>query len=886
MKKAYLSIASLLACITLASCNSGEVTSSNSTTPSESTTTSSENTTSSSVADVFTYKLKLEAPSVTTYEVGDVFDFASIVVKEQTFKNGTAEGSAKTLVRSEFVVKVNGQVIEGNFTFASAGEVEFLVASAAHSEATATFKLTAVQHYTLTNGSADKVVLTNLPEKALPGESITFGVTLLPGYYLENGVKVLNDAGEEIESHDNGDYTYTFTMPAGNVTITINTGITDFTISKDQELIGDILVENSEDTTDTFSTVPGTKLKFQAQETVDTSFSAIYVDGVVVTKGEDDYYHFVMPHHPVVISAERAPREYSISANTTSLTLSTLKMYTNAETKVEVTNAHKGQTVYLEFATDKAHVKYFITVKTSDDDSLEVTPSTSGNVFTFVMVSSNITIEIQEEDYSKYYGYYVTDKAWKFTQFGSYSSATEDTLNYTNLEKSLAFESNGSGTWDEHSFTWTQETNATSGAVAASLKASWGDSYEKTFYYTENLVVMNPSTYSSSSWYQVGVGTWNANTTIHALALDDAGTRLFYTVDENDTIKESIVINNSTVTVNPTIYKDDSKTTLAKGSELSLTSTFYVSLSADSGFGISNGKVIKAYSLGVGEGSSEQITVVYKNASGQAITEAKNGDTVTVCFVLSEEAAAAGLSIDIPTITVDDRWAKATLTPVEGEENTYTFVMPAAKVTVKVLTFNSNVYQGYSALGKYAGFELYGTTTKDVTNYSSAYGKFTREITKAGKFADPTSKTSPGNVKELTNSTKGTFVVSDDLDISRFNKKWFFGNGTIATFWSDSAATQNLKDTYVAVRVPDDFDPSTLTTKIHWMNNGNSWALEFYVSNVLAGGIFATNNTFYCGATFEMTGESTRIGQGATYTVKLDGQAIFTVANETVTAAE
>lgn len=683
-------------------------------------------------------------------------------------------------------MKVNGQVIEGNFTFASAGEVEFLVASAAHSEATATFKLTAVQHFTLTNGSADKVVLTNLPEKALPGESITFGVTLLPGYYLENGVKVLNDAGEEIESHDNGDYTYTFTMPAGNVTITINTGITDFTISKDQELIGDILMEDSEDTTDTFSAVPGTKLKFQAQETVDTSFSAIYVDGVVVTKGEDDYYHFVMPHHPVVISAERAPREYSISANTSSLTLSTLKMYTNAETKAEVTNAHKGQTVYLEFASDKAHVKYFITVKTSDNDSLEVTPSTSSNVFTFVMVSSNITIEIQEEDYSKYYGYYVTDKAWKFTQFGSYSSASTDTLNYTSLEKSLAFESNGSGTWDESSFTWTQEADGTSGAVVASLETSWGGSYEKTFYYTENLVVMNPSTYSSSSWYQVGVGTWNADTTIHALALDDAGTRLFYTVDENDAIKESIVINNSTVTMNPTIYKDDSKTTLAKGSELSLTSNFYVSLSADSGFGISNGKVVKAYSLGVGEGSSEQITVVYKNASGQAITEAKNGDTVTVCFTLNEEAIAAGLSIDTPTITVDDRWAKATLTPVEGEENTYTFVMPAANVTVKALTFNPNLYQGYAVLGRYAGFELYGTAPKDITDYSSAYGKFTREITKAGKFVDPTSKLNPGNVKELTNSTKGTFVVSDELDITVLTK-----NGPLAMEQSQHSGAIN-----------------------------------------------------------------------------------------------
>ena len=886
MKKAYLSIASLLACITLASCNSGEVTSSNSTTPSESTTTSSESTTSSSVADVFTYKLELEAPSITTYEVGDVFDFASIVVKERTFKNGTVEGNAKTLARSEFVVKVNGQVIEGNFTFASAGEVEFLVASAAHSEATATFKLTAVQHYTLTNGSADKVVLTNLPEKALPGESITFGVTLLPGYYLENGVKVLNDAGEEIESHDNGDYTYTFTMPAGNVTITINTGITDFTISKDQELIGDILVEDSEDTTDTFSAVPGTKLKFQAQETVDTSFSAIYVDGVVVTKGEDDYYHFVMPHHPVVISAERVAREYSISASTSSLTLSTLKMYTNAETKAEVTNAHKGQTVYLEFATDKAHVKYFITIKTSDDDSLEVTPSTSSNVFTFVMVSSNITIEIQEEDYSKYYGYYVTDKAWKFTQFGSYSSASTDVLNYASFKKSLVFESNGSGDWNGASFTWTQEANATSGSIAAKVEDSYS-TYDKKFYYTENLVVMNPSTYNSSSWYQAGVGTWNADTTIHALALDDGGTRLFYTVDENDAIKESIVINNSTVTVNPTIYKDDSKTTLAKGSELSLTTNFYVSLSAETGFDITNGKVKKAYTLGVGEGSSEQITIVYKNANGETITKAKNGDAVTVILTLSEEATAAGLSIDTPSIAVDDRYTSATLTPVEGEANTYTFVMPTANVTVKALTFNPNLYEGYAVIGKYAGFELYGsTTTKDITNYSSAYGKFTREITKAGKFVSPTSTRKPGNVTEITNSTKGTFIVSDDLDESHFNKKWFFGNGTMATYWSDSETSHNLTDTYVAVRVPSDFDPSTLTTKIHWIDGGSSWALEFYVSNVLAGGIFATNTAFYCGATFEMTGESTRIGKDATYTVKLDGQAIFTVANETVTAAE
>lgn len=876
MKKAYLSIASLLACITLASCNGDEIASSDST-------ASKESETASSIADIFTYRLELETPSVTTYEVGDVFDFASVVVKEKTFKNGTIEGGAKTLARNEFVVKVNGHVIEGNFTFANAGDVEFFLSSAAHPEATANFKLTAVQHYSLTNGSADKVVLTDLPEKALPGESVTFGVTLLPGYYLENGVKVLNDAGEEIETHDNLDFTYTFTMPASNIVIHIDTGITDFTISKDQELIGDILVEDSEDTADTFSATPGTKLKFQAHETVDTSFTAIYVDGVEVAKGEDEYYHFVMPHHPVVISAERSPKEYGIETNAASLTLSTLKMYTDAESKTEITNAHKGQTVYLELVTENAYVKYIVTVKTSAGNSLEVTPDNSGKLFTFVMVSSKITVEIKEDDYSKYHGYHVTDKAWKFTDFGSYSGSSTNTFSYGNLTKSLAFESNGTGTFDGAPFTWSQEKDANSGSVVASFETSFS-SYEKTFYYTENLVVMNPNTYNNSSWYRVGIGSWNENSTIHALGLDDGGTRLFYTVDENDAIKESIIVNDGTVTVNPTLYTDEGKATLAKGSEVSLTSDFYVSLSEDAGFSIAKGKVKRSYSLGIGEGSSEQITIVYKNANGETITKAKNGDTVTVSLALSEEATAAGLSIDTPSIAVDDRNSSATLTPVEGKENTYTFVMPSANVTVKALTFNPKIYEGYAALGKYVGFELYSYTAKDMADYSKSYGKFTREITKAGKFVDPsaTATKKPGDVTELTNSTNGTFLVSNDSGESRFNKKWFFGNGTMATSWGD----EGVGDAYVAVRVAGDFDPSTLTTKIHWMNSGESWALEFYISNVLAGGIFATNETFYCGVTFEMTGDSTRIEKNATYTVKLDGQAIFTVANETVTAAK
>ena len=881
MKKAYLSIASLLACITLASCNSGEVTSSNSTTPSESTTTSSEST-SSSVADVFTYKLELEAPSITTYEVGDAFDFASIVVKEQTFKNGTAEGGAKTLTRSEFVVKVNGQVIEGNFTFASAGEVEFLVASAAHSEATATFKLTAVQHYTLTNGSADKVVLTNLPEKALSGESITFGVTLLPGYYLENGVKVLNDAGEEIESHDNGDYTYTFTMPAGNVTITINTGITDFTISKDQELIGDILVEDSEDTTDTFSAVPGTKLKFQAQETIDTSFTAIYVDGVVVTKGEDDYYHFVMPHHPVVISAERVARDYSLTTNISDLTASTAKIYTNTETKENVSVAHKGQKVYLAFDYTVVKVNFEISVKATVDGketSLEVTPETMEGVkaaFSFTMISANVTITVKEEDCSKYYNYYVTNKLWKtWNLYGSTSKVVEKTLDQMTSVRTYEFKESGKGTYYSSDITWTVPANTQSGVISM----SWGNYTNELVYYTPHIILGTFGSGSAAKWTDANVGTWDENTTVHALIVGEDA-RVIWTEGENREIAEKLLIYKNEVYTDFGLFTDSSKATIATGDLINEQGSFYVSLADNDGFDVVAGNTCKTYNLSVEE--SPKYTVTLTNKAGETIASSKNGETVYATVALTAEA---GEGVTVEKISASSGGKAVIVTATENKENTWEFTMPKGDVQVSALLNDPNKMKGHTAVGVYRGFNLFGSNASsspiEYKNLSS-YNQKKYEVTSAGKFRE-NDGTSLYNLSNVSEGNRGTFTQEPNSSYQSAYT-WNYGGNIIVRPYSSSS----YNDVNIAVKEPENFDvtTTTLVAVVHWINDGESWALEFRESDTVIGSVFMTNKTFYCGATFEMTGESTRIGKDATYTVKLDGQAIFTVANETVTAAE
>ena len=874
MKKAYLSISALLTVLAIAGCNPQQSSSDAGSSTGSSTETSSSMEQSSSKEDVYSYELSVTAPIVVTYEVGDTLDFDAITVSLTTYKNGTIDGSIKTLERDEYVVKVNNQTIEGNFTFSEPGEIEFVVSSKAHPEASKSFKVTSEKHFSITNGSSDKVVLTNLPEKALAGETVSFGLALLPGYYFDGTLQILTNKGNPVEYTDDGNYGYSFEMPESNVVITVSTDLTDFTISKDDDLIGNIVYEDAEDEdSSVYSATAGTELKFKTIDAKDYTFTTIFIDGVETKIGADGYYHFSMPHHPVVISADKGPRDYSIETNADDLTLSTVLMYTDPETKEPVTKAHKGQTVYLKFSYEVTLVKYSVSIMDLDGSSIAATQDeTDPTLFSFVMVSSDLSVTINEDDWSKYAGYYVTDKVWKgFSVYEPSSTAkveekTYDTMSYSSYQ--YEFYGNGKGKKGSYETSWSTTASAddTTGLITMSYNTGYSEISDKAFYYTAHLSATRTYDTSSYDWTNATIGTWDESTTVHTIGFGKR--RIAWVQDEDGNIAEKMLITPSTVYTSFGFYTDETKSTLVKGSDITSSLNAYVEISDTESFEILDGKYTNTYGLSVTEDDS--YSIVFKDENGNVITSAKNGSTVYLYGSL-KDGVDSEITIKSPTVTYGES-KTVTASAVSGQTNVWSFTMPEGDVSASLLLNNPNKMAGHAALGTYYGFNLYGSYAKD-TDYSSK-SLTTYTIAKAGTVTEGSSSY---DVTSFDTGARGNITISS-------GKTWSYGSEVIARPYSSS-----YNDVYVAVRVANAQDSKKIKAKVHWMSSGASWALEYYSytddSETLIGGIFQTGNKFYMGVTFEMTGDSTRIQTDATYNVKMDGETIFTVANNAVTAA-
>lgn len=861
MKKAFLSIATLLTIVTISGCGE-QASSAASSTSSEGTTTSEGNSSSSSSVDVYTYSLSVTAPEKTVYETGDVFEFSTIEVKETTFVNGNSRGEV-LLKRDEYVVKVNGQVIDGDFTFASEGQVEFVISSKEHSDATNSFTLQAVTYYSITNASDDKVILTSLPNRSLANETITFGLTLLPGYYFEGTLSIVDGASNQIEFTEEN-YQYTFKMPASNVTISVTTDLNDFTISKDSEIIGDVVLESGDDTSDVFSAVPGTRLKFKASESVDFTFTEIYMDGVVLEKGDDDFYHFEMPHHPVKLTTNKSPRFYSITSNVNELTISKSVMYVDSETKTPITSAYKGQRVYLEFSYDVVLVKYEISVKDATNASLEVKQVEGQDIFYFDMISSDITIEVKEDDYSKYYGYYVTEKNYKTFELYCYGTTNEiGKKSFADLKGlSYKFDSNGKGLRGLVNMTWSYDGNKddTSGHIVAKLENSSAD---KDFYFTKYLLISKFGDYANSKWNDAYVGTWDENVDINYLYFE-GDNRLVWVEDTEGNIIDKLLIFNNELYLDFNVYSDANRSIVCKGNDVTIDGDMYFSITNEFDFDYIKGASYKSYNINKNE--TDEYTLTIKDSEGKEITEAKNGQTVTVVGSLTASATEQGLGIK--SLVAKNGTSTITVTKSQTQENTWSFVMPKGDVELSLQINNPNKYKGYSAVGKYIGYEIWSSTSGDKTIDERLVKNY--EIMSSGSFNNNGTKE---DIKSLDNADYGKMTAS---------REWSFGNGVIASPYYSNG---NKNDSYIAFKVDDDFDFSehTVTSKVHWISSGSSYAVEFFVDGTFKAGIFMTNSTYYCGVTFTYDGTD-RVGSTGTYHVVYNGQTIFDVTGTTVTA--
>ncbi len=901
MKKAYLSIGALLAVLALSGCgdntesssaqadssstassSSAESSSSSeSSVSSESSSSSSAESSSSSKEDVFNYQLAVTAPVVSVYEVGDTLDFASITVTLTTYKNGEKDGEA-TLAREKYVVKVGGQTIESNFIFSEAGEIEFEVSSADHAEAKATFKVTCQQHFTITNGSSDKVVLTSLPERALPGDNISFGLTLLPGYYFEGTLRIVDNEGKDVEYTDDGNYGYSFVMPSSNIVITVTTDLNDFTIAKDDDLIGNVILDSAKDDNDAvYSAVAGTALKFKANDKhPDYVFTTIFVDGVATAKGDDGYYHFNMPHHPVTISADKGPRDYELTTNAEDLKVSTVLMYKDAETKEAITEAHKGEKVFIKMSYEVRLVKYNVSILDNDGDSIAVTQDTEDEtLFSFTMVSSDLTIDIKEDDWSKYAGYHVVGKTFKgtFAYGSSYSRLNEYT--YDKLSShTYSFDGNGNGMYDSYSLTWNTVSNrvSTEGKVKFNYNSSYSKFEDCEFFYSSRLF-MTLSSYkstasSSTSKFTDGlsVGTWDENAKIHVVTFNK--TIIAWIQDEYGEIEEKMLATPDNIYTNFGIYTDETKSTLVtKGADITTTLNAYIEASDGYSCEIEGGVFVKPYTLTATE--DETYSIVFKDEEGNVITSSKNGKKVYM-YGSIKEGAKEGLSIKAPVVKKGSY--NVTTTAVDGVENAWYFTMPEDNVTASLTIKDDTKLAGHVAVGTYAGFNLCSSSATNQA-YSSASSKFTYAVNLDGTF---TSGSSSYEISEITNSETGTFKISD----YNSEKLWNYDGKMLGRVGYKS----DVKDCYVGVKLSSDQDVANLSYKVHWISSGLYWALEFYYTengtSTMIASAFAFNKTFYLGATFEMTGTSTEIDSTATYNVNYGGKTIYTVDNSKVTA--
>lgn len=575
MKKAFLSVAALLTLVTITGCNPSTNVSSTS------------SSTSSSAEEVKTYTLSVSQPTKTEWEVGEVFDFASIEVKLDTLVNGVSSG-VTTLTRDQYIVSVGDNQVDGNFEFANEGTVTFTFKSKEHTEATASFEVTVKQYFTITNLSSESAVLTGLPKRSLAGEELSFELTLLPGYYFNETVSILDGSSQPVE-FTNEDYTYTFTMPASNVTIAIGTGLNDFVITKDETFIDEVVLENSteEDKADIYSAIPGTQLKFKTHEDKDASFTELYINGETATLGEDGYYHFVMPHHPVSITTNKTHRIYQIT-NESTLTLSTVNMYID-EDKTPITSGYKGQKVYLEFAYTTVLVKYNVTITAADKTKVTATQVASGvtsgkDLYSFDMISSDLTIKITEDDYSKYYGWYATEKIYSVWNFFGSTPTLEVKTKSQMTSLNYEFLSNGKAKRGSVNRTWTTEANKedTSGVIISTGSTS---SDKDEIYFSKNMIAFK----YRSNWNDAYFGTWDDNISVHAMKLSDDKTRVIWTEDAEGNIADKFFIANNEIYTSFELYKDSTKAETCVGTDITLKSNFYVYINETTSFTISNG---------------------------------------------------------------------------------------------------------------------------------------------------------------------------------------------------------------------------------------------------------------------------------------------------------
>ena len=738
--------------------------------------------------------------------------------------------------------------------------------------------------YSITNVTSDYAYLDGLPAKGEAGKSYSFRVSLKPGYHFND--KVTITAGENtVDVTQEGD-TYTFVMPSSEIYISVDVGATDFTITNECYFVKGVYLDDAEENpTPIKSAIAGTPLKFEAVADIDFSFTEITINGTAIEEGDDGYYHFNMPVRPIVIKSDKNAISYDVSL-TSELTLSTAKIYKDAETKEEITSAIKGDTVYIEFSSEIEYMKYTVSAKTVVDEGetakdIEVSAvEGSENLFSFTMISDNIEISATEKDMTLYHTASIVGKAWKGKEIYSSSKAL-GTYAYADLSDEQSFSTDGSmktpkvdATWDpvdeHHADCEFSKTNWYGSVTTVPFKAAWTD-------HILALQWVNSSSSASSvkwsdSYFCVADDTYD----LHVLSFDYY--RLAWIEDTDGNIIETVLVENGNIHLNVTVKKEDGSTAL--GSDITLTSTFIIYEGEDELMRVSSAApvFVNAITLDL----ADYTTCAVKDSDGNEITSGTNGKTITLQPRLTDDAPSS-YSVKAPTVKDADGNSISVTAVTNGDYTDYTFTMPISAVTVTTGTKDAERYANYHALGNYVVYNMYSSNSSD-KDFSEYTTTTSLSITKDGTFT--LRGTTTYEVTDMDNADNGKIILESSAGVA--GSAYFSDNVIVCAY---TPTNTNYNDVYLGVKVPEGHEISDITNQIHYMSAGtySSWAATYYCGEDSIGSVFVYGNNgdneVYTGVSFTFDEGSTRIDGSSSYHVVKDGETLFDVTNGKVTKA-
>lgn len=368
--------------------------------------------------------------------------------------------------------------------------------------------------YAITNGNAERVEITDVPVSEEEGKTVTFGYKLKPGYDFKE-VHVTSN-GTELEIKDNGDGTYSFTMPKGEVIVNVSTKNRLYKITKDEATssfislikcnytLDYVLDEDATTPTDESIWGHGSKAEFSRLVTVTlTSRDSLKPTGIIIPEmgnkeidleeGKNSI-SFTMPNKDITIKVKTVANTHPVKfTNSDHLTLSLYKK--EGDTYTEINGVLAGEKNYLKVTASEASFKIA-------NLSYTYTPATYGKDETVTLTDSELVdgyyeITIPEMKDGTTLSFVVTEKeGGKFANYsfvGSYfgsviEKGTTDEAQWPTF-KAVSIDDSGYFTLDSKAYQIQSATNAQKGEMT--VKDESGHSF--VMYFDGNSLLADSS---------------------------------------------------------------------------------------------------------------------------------------------------------------------------------------------------------------------------------------------------------------------------------------------------------------------------------------------------------------------------------------------------------